>query len=216
MSNSKEIIAILIPGFPESEQDSICLPAQQSFVLHLQQSMPDVNIVVLTFHYPYHQKPYAWNGIQVIPFSGLNKGGIAGYFMRRKIDNVLKQLHQKNRIKALLSFWYGECAYVGQVFSRKMGVPHYCWIRGQDAKKDNHYPEKLKLKSEQLIALSEFLQDEFEKNHGVRPKWLVNQGIDAKNFHSMNTIKDIDLLAVGSLIPLKRLELFIETVKNII
>jgi len=215
MSSDKEILAILIPGFPGSEDDTICLPAQQSFVYHLQQSMPQVNVVVLTFHYPYHHQPYKWKGIQVIPFSGKNKGGIAGYLMRRKIDSVLKQFHHKHKIKAVLSFWYGECAYVGQVFSKKTGVPHYCWIRGQDAREDNHYPGKLRMRPDQLIGLSDFLQDEFEKNHGVRPQWMIPQGIDPKNFAAYDQERNIELLAVGSLIPLKRLEIFIDVVAEV-
>src|SRR5690348_2907362 len=105
MEKNKQILAILIPGFPGSEEDTTCLPAQQSFILHLQRSMPEIKIVVLSFHYPFHQQPYLWNGITVFPFSGMNKGGIRGYFMRRKVDSVLRQLNQENRIKAVLSFW---------------------------------------------------------------------------------------------------------------
>ena len=55
MSN-KEILIILSPGFPESEADSTCLPMQQQFVRALKEMHPELDIVVLTFQYPYHQK----------------------------------------------------------------------------------------------------------------------------------------------------------------
>jgi hypothetical protein len=55
MSNN-EIFIILSPGFPESEADSTCLPMQQQFVRALKEMYPGLDIVVLTFQYPYHQK----------------------------------------------------------------------------------------------------------------------------------------------------------------
>jgi glycosyltransferase involved in cell wall biosynthesis len=66
-----------------------------------------------------------------------------------------------------------------------------------------------------LIALSDFLQTEFETNHGIKPQHLVPAGVDTKQFDTGNKEKDIDILGVGSLIPLKRYDLFIEIVAGI-
>ena len=114
-----------------------------------------------------------------------------------------------------MSFWYDECALVGKRFADKNGIKHFCWILGQDAKKSNKYIKYLKPKADELIALSDFIQDEFEKNHGIRPLQLIPPGIDTRQFATSTKERDIDLLAAGSLIPLKQYEVFIEIVAEI-
>jgi len=100
-------------------------------------------------------------------------------------------------------------------FADKNKMKHYCWILGQDARKTNKYPISLDLPANELIALSDFLQDEFKKNHGIKPAFIITPGVDSKQFDSKIKEKDIDLLAAGSLIPLKQFEVFIEVVAEI-
>jgi glycosyltransferase involved in cell wall biosynthesis len=127
----------------------------------------------------------------------------------------LKNIHQTHSIIGVLSFWYGECALVGKKFSDKHDIPHYCWLWGQDAKKENRYPSTVEMKANELVVLSDFLQLEFEKNHGITPQYVVPPGVDPKEFVTPSPIKDIDLVAAGSLIPLKRYDLFIEIIAAI-
>ena len=79
MSN-KEILIILSPGFPESEADSTCLPMQQQFVRALKEMHPELDIVVLTFQYPYHHKEYKWFEVKVIPFGEEIKAACINYY----------------------------------------------------------------------------------------------------------------------------------------
>lgn len=212
---NEQIFIILTPGFPESEADTVCLPMQQSFVRTLKDQFPAIKIIVLSFQYPYHQKKYKWFGIEVIPFDGRNKGGFTKLLLRKKINSTLYKLRRTNNVVGLFSFWYNECAWIGKKFADKNNIKHYCWILGQDARKENKYPEQLVPQPGELIALSDFLQKEFEKNHGVKPQWVVPPGIDASILKTSTTKKDIDLLAVGSLIPLKQYEIFIEAIAEI-
>ena len=85
-------------------------------------------------------------------------------------------------------------------------------ILGQDAKKGNKYVKNIKLKAGELIALSDFVQDEFEKNHGIRPQHVIPAAIDIRQFSDMQQERDIDILAAGSLIPLKQYDIFIEII----
>ncbi len=212
MNENRNCLILLLPGFPKDETDSSCLPSQQSFVRHLEKLCPQTDIIVLSFQYPYHTRPYNWFGIKVIPFAGKNKGGLKRLWLRQKINNCLEKILRQQPVIGLLSFWYGECAAVGNRFARRHGIKHFCWIRGQDAKKENSYPEKLKLPPASLIALSDFLQESFEKNHAARPFTVIPPGIDSKSFPGHPQKRDIDLLAAGSLIPLKQFHLFIEAV----
>ena len=214
MSN-KEILIILSPGFPESEADSTCLPMQQQFVRALKEMHPELDIVVLTFQYPYHRKEYNWFEIKVIPFGGRNKGGFHKLLLRNKINSTLKKLYRERKIVGLFSFWYNECAFIGKKFAAKYGVKHYCWILGQDARKGNKYPKLLPPLSNELVALSDFIQNEFERNHGIKPQFVIPPGIDETLFSSIPKEKDIDLLGVGSLIPLKQYDIFLEIVMEL-
>ena len=215
MSNERKTLVILTPGFPESEADTTCLPMQQQFARRLKEVFPSINFIVLSFQYPYHPETYKWFGTTVICFNGRNKGGIKKLLLREKIMATLKKINQENKIVGLLSFWYNECAWVGKKFGEKKGIKHYCWILGQDAKKENKYPARLKPMANELIALSDFLQDEFEKNHGARPSRVIPPGINARQpVHSLKE-KDIDVIGVGSLISLKQYEIFLQVISEI-
>lgn len=215
-----ETLVILTPGFPKDEADTTCLPMQQSFVRNLKEHYPQLNIIILSFQYPFHKKSYPWFDIPVIPFGGRNKGGLSRLLLHQKIYGRLKKINKVNKITGLLSFWYGECAWVGKRFADKHSIKHYCWILGQDAKKTNKYVKYLRPEDNELIALSDFIQDEFEKNHDIRPKHVIPPGPDnyrddTRQFTVSTKERNIDLLAAGSLIPLKQYDIFIEIIAEI-
>jgi glycosyltransferase involved in cell wall biosynthesis len=210
MNNAKKTLIILTPGFPASETDSTCLPLQQSFVKTIKQKHPELNLVVLSFQYPYHTNEYTWQGIPVIPFCGKNKGGIARLLLRKKICSKLAGIAEQTSIAGMISFWYGECALIGHRFSKKIHARHLCWILGQDARINNKYPHRVNAPANELVALSDFIQIEFEKNHGIRPMHIIPPGLDTQPVN--NVERSIDVLAAGSLIPLKNYDVFIRVV----
>lgn len=213
--NNKQTLVILTPGFPDSEADSTCLPMQQQLVKALKKNDPTPDIIILSFQYPYHRTKYTWHGVRVIPFNGQNKGGIPRLILRQKILTILDSLHRESPITAILSFWYGECAAIGNLFANKNSLRHFCWVLGQDAKKENKYPKRVDLEAGELIALSDAVSTGFEKNHHIRPMHLITPGIDTSLFDTTKKEKNIDVLGVGSLIPLKQYAIFIEVVAGI-
>jgi glycosyltransferase involved in cell wall biosynthesis len=213
--NDKTTLLLLTPGFAKDESDTTCLPMQQTFIRSLNEKFPQLNIIILAFQYPYIKKTYQWFGNTVISFNGRNRGGFFRLFLREKCNAVMKRIHKTTEISGLLSFWYGECAIVGKRFANKHELKHYCWMWGQDAKKNNKYASSAMLKGDELIAFSDFLQNEFEKNHGIRPLHVITPGIDIKEFSSGNPKKGIDIIAAGSLIPLKQYDIFIQVIGEI-
>ena len=213
--SDKNTFVILSPGFPESEHDSTCLPMQQSFVKVMARMYPSIRIVVLSFQYPYHRNTYRWFDVKVIPFNGRNRGGLTRIRLRKQIDAALTAIHNERPIAGILSFWTNECAWTGKKFANQQRLSHYSWILGQDAKKENKYPQRLKFQSEELIALSDFSQDKFEENHHVKPGFVIPPGIDPELFSKESSARDIDLLAVGSLIELKQYPVFLEVVARV-
>lgn len=215
ISSENDTLIILTPGFPESESDSTCLPMQQSLLLHLKEKDPALNIIILSFQYPYYQKTYDWFGNRVISFNGQNKGGLSKLLLRQKINRTLKEINNKYEVIGLLSFWYGECALVAKRFADKNNLKHYCWLLGRDAGKENKYPLQVRATANELIALSDFLQDEFERNHQTRPLYMIPSGGYGNKIDNHAKERNIDIIGAGSLIPLKRWDIFIDCIAEI-
>ncbi len=210
-----KVLVILTPGFPKDETDTSCLPFLQDFIRGLNEQAPKLKPVILAFDYPFLNTTYQWNGNEVISFNGWRKKNIRRYLKWMIIWRRLKKIHQNQNIVGLLSLWCGECAYLGNRFAGKYSLPHFCWIQGQDAKRENRFVSRIKPAAGELIAISDFNQKDFERNHGFRPGRVIPVGIKPPATLTENVTKDIDILGVGSLIPLKQYNLFIEVIYNI-
>lgn len=215
MKNKQPALVILTPGFPKDENDSTCLPAQQLFVRLLKEKFPLLNIIVLTFQYPDAAVEYNWHDCRVISLGGKGKGKLFRLLLWYKAWKKLQQLSKSSTIKGLLSFWCGECALVGKRFGKKYNIQHLCWILGQDAKKENKYVQRIKPTAGELIAMSDFLQETFWKNHTIKPAVVIPNGIDIRLFSKKIAIKNIDIMGAGNLIPLKQYDVFIGIISAI-
>ncbi len=212
MENKTETLVILSPGFPANEADTSCMPAQQIFVKALKEVCPGLNIIVLAFQYPYTASEYQWHGIKVIAIGGKNKGMLFRFFTWTKAWLTLRKLKKEYQLMGLLSFWFGECAFIGSYFAKTYRLNHYSWVLGQDAKKGNKYLKWIKPKGDSLIALSDFIAKEMKKNYGISTLQVIPVGIDTSLYGPVPSVRDIDILGAGSLIPLKQYDLFIEAI----
>jgi glycosyltransferase involved in cell wall biosynthesis len=128
----------------------------------------------------------------------------------------LGQLRRKTPIAGVLSLWLAECTFIGGWFSKANHLPHFTWVVGQDARPQNHYVKRIRPEGERVIAFSDFLRRELERNFGVRAGLVVNNGVNAEAFPELNTgARRYDILGAGSLIPLKRYSLFLEIVHHL-
>ncbi|WP_259068675.1 glycosyltransferase family 4 protein [Mucilaginibacter sp. X4EP1] len=215
MEHTLETLVILTPGFPANEADTACIPPQQLFVKALKEICPGLEIIVLTFHYPHVSTEYEWNGVKVITIGGKDEGQLSRLKTWTKAWFILRKLKNKYHPFGLLSFWMGECAFIGHYFAKTHGLKHYSWILGQDAKKGNKYFDWIKPNADSLIALSDFVANEVRKNYGLLPANIVPVGIDTSMFKDSHAKRDIDVLGAGSLIPLKQYHLFIQTIASL-
>ncbi len=215
MNKAGKTLVILSPGFPENEGDTTCLPAQQAFVRALNHRFESLNIVILSFQYPFISNSYVWNNNLVIPLNGREKGKISRLWTWIRAWQTLKKLRKEYEIIGLLSFWCTECALIGTRFGKKYLIKHYCWILGQDARKNNRFILWIKPQAENLMAMSAFLSKEFYKNHHIKPAHIVPNGIDISSYPRRVEKRDIDVLGVGSLIPLKQYEVLIRVIKKL-
>jgi glycosyltransferase involved in cell wall biosynthesis len=212
MENKLETLVILSPGFPSNEADTTCMPPQQLFVKALKEVCPGLNVIVLTFHYPFTAAEYEWHGVKVIALGGKSKGRLYRINTWVKAWLTLRKLNKQYQLIGLLSFWFGECAWVGNYFAKQHRLIHYSWLLGQDAKMGNKYMKQVKPKGDSLIALSDFIARQVSKNYGITPFNVIPVGIDTCLFGDMPEKRDIDILGAGSLIPLKQYHLFVEVI----
>ena len=213
--NKQKTLVILTPGFPANEDDTTCIPSMQIFVRGLKQSKPQLHVVVISFQYPFTASTYSWYGVEVIALAGKGRGQLFRLVTWRRVWQALKQLHSRYKIEGLLSFWIGEAAFMGHRFAKKYNLPHYTWLLGQDAKAGNHYVKQIKPEGRSLIAISDFLAKEFRINYGITPEHVIPTGIDITLFSALPVKRDIDIIGVGSLIPLKQYGLFINVIKSL-
>lgn len=203
-------LVVLSPGFPASEADTACLPSQQLFIRTLTQNYPRLDVIVIAFQYPFVEKTYNWYGATVIACNGRNRGHFFRRMLWRKVWMQLENLSKQRRLMGILSFWYSECCYLGSRFAASKSLPHQCWISGQDARPGNKDIDRTGAGRHELVAMSDFLRNEFEKNYGIRPAHVIPNGIQLPK--PSNARRTIDVIGVGSLIPLKQFDVFIDMV----
>ena len=215
MSVTEKILLILTPGFPANEDDTTCIPPQQTFVKALKENNPSLKIIVVAFQYPFFKANYSFFGVKVISLDGRNKAKLARVITWIKAWNTLLKINRENEVIGILSFWLGECALIGKWFAKYHDIKQFTWLLGQDAKKGNIYYRLVQPTSSSLIALSDFISEEFNKNYSKLPAHTIPVGIDTSKFSQEVFERNIDIIGVGSLIPLKRYDLFIHIIKEI-
>lgn len=131
----------------------------------------------------------------------------------RAIKYVLQE-HFRKEVFLIHSFWLEECAFVGQLMSRLLSVRHIASIMGQDALQRNLYLRYLGFSSMFISAGSSYAGDAFYKSTRRKVDAIIPIGLDVCNFdiNRNEQPREIDILGVGSLIPLKNYKLFIEII----
>ena len=213
--DQSETIIIITPGFPRDELDTTCLPAHQNFVKSLNRVCPRLKIIIVSIQYPPREDCYQWHGNSVISLNGKRIPKIFRPLLWLKIYQQIKKINRPN-ILGILSFWCLEGAFVGSCFAKRNNLLHLSWLTGQDARKGNLFIKLIKPKAGALVAMSDLLVDEFEKNYFIRPQYVVPNGINTGAFPDQKTEKSIDLFAAGSLIPLKQYSMFIDVVAELV
>jgi glycosyltransferase involved in cell wall biosynthesis/SAM-dependent methyltransferase len=220
MTYRPKTLVLLTPAFPADESPVNWVTTQQLFVRTLRSQYPDVRLIILTFYYPYSISSYEWHGIQVRSFDGQHRRKLRRPLFWLDIWRQLRRIRKESDLIGLFSFWCGECALIGTHFGRRYGIRHFCWLCGQDAKADNKLVKFIRPRPEELIAMSDFLVDEFYRNHGIRPLYMIPNGIGPEEFPpdaleraSAGVAKrDIDLIGVGTLSSFKRYDLLVTAV----
>jgi len=214
MSNKEKTLVILTPAFPANESEH-WLVSQQLLLCSIKKLYPDIRIIVLSFIYPSAISNYYWKDIEIFSFDGGKYKKLRRLFLWRNVWKKLNEINKRQRVSAILSFWCGECALIGSYFGKRRVVKHFVWICGQDARKENRKIRFIRPRPGELIAMSDFLVDEFHKNHCIKPAHLIQNGIDPSMFTLTNQKKEIDIIGAGSLSFMKQYNIFLEIIAGL-
>jgi len=215
MSEANSTLILLTPGFPENEEDTTCLPFAQTYIIALKESYPDLEIIIIAFQYPFFRNSYSWKNNEVICMGGAGKGEGHRLVLWFRVWRTLMKLNKEKNVIGLFSLWCTECSLTGHYFSKFYKLKHYIWLCGQDAKSGNKYVRYIRPKEDELVAMSDFLKMEFYRNFSISPKHVIPLCLDIKQFSGKPAARDIDILGVGSLIPLKQYDVFINVIKKL-
>jgi len=210
--NSAKHILFLVPGFPADENDFNCIPPLQEFLLKFKSSYFSAKISVIPLQYPYQLKDYIWNGIKIYPLRGKNSA-VKKPLVWLQAFRCSVSIHKSNPVDVIHSLWLGECAMIGNILSKKLNCPHICTLMGQDVKASNKYLSLSKNEKIRIVALSQNQSNQFFQITNRKADGIIHWGIDDQKFR--NAERDIDLLAVGSLIPLKNYSFFIRLIAEL-
>jgi len=213
MSSNKHIL-LLTPGFAANEADDSCIPALQVYLKTFREMFPDYKLSLIAFHYPFSAESYSWNGISVFPCNGRNKKWVKRLQTIRTAKSLFETIHKNEKVDLIHSFWLGECAKVGEELAKKMNIPHLNTLMGQDVRDDNRFLRKSFLATLPEVTLSDRHAALFEKNAGRKPTSIIQWGIEDEKVELTNE-RNIDILAAGSLIELKRYDLLLKTVAEL-
>ena len=214
MSQPFQII-LLTPGFPADESDTACLPALQDFVLGWKTFYPDATISVIAFQYPHKAKSYAWHSIPIYAAGGHDRNGDYRLITWMKVLLHLLMMKKKKRT-VLLSYFLTEATYVAQQFTKVSAAVHIAMAAGQDVKKSNPYLRKLNLQKLQVVVFNQKMKEELLLATGKNADAIIPFGLlEQAATGSTTGIRSIDLLVVGSLIPVKRVDAAIRIIATL-
>lgn len=203
-TNTKHIIWVT-PGFAASEQDSQCIPPMQLLAEALM-AQRGMQLHIVSLHYPKHKTPYSFHGAKVYPCAAI--GMMAKTRTRFSAYWQLSRLLRQYPQAILHSFWMTDACLITQLANRRLGTRHLVTLMGQDALPSNRYLRLLSAQQMTKIGLSKFHADQFHQTTGTQVEQIIPWGVPHLSKETSRE-KRYDVIGVGSLIPLKRYDFFI-------
>lgn len=205
-------LLLIIPTFPSpNKTNTYMVPFIQQFIAGFKTHHPNVKLTIYTLYGD--KNNYLWNNISVIPLNCKKGNLIIKLFCFLKSIFVLIRQILKNETSGILSFWYSETAIIANIVSFITSIPHYSWLQGQDVKRSNKYMRYFPPKPDNLIALSKFQNDYLYKEFGFYASTVNYISINPSFFPEINSsYRKIDIIGIGSFIPLKNFKLFLEVI----
>lgn len=207
-------ILILTPGFPKDESDVNCIPTLQIFIENFKNTFNDYNFSVISLHYPPTKSKYLWYNINVYSCGGKDISFPKRFKVWNDTLNYATIIDQQFPVSGIHSFWLGECAFLGNHLSKKFKIPHVNTLMGQELNSSNRYLRFINLKRMNIVALTDRQASIYSNKTKRSVDKIVPWGI-RNDERVMNEDREFDILGVGSLIPGKNFEMFVDILYSI-
>jgi len=187
------------------------VPFIQQFIAGFKTYYPNVKLTIYTLYGD--ENNYLWNNINVIPLNFKKGNLITKLFCVLKSVLIISKQIRKDKTNGILSFWYLETAIIANIASFITSRPHYSWLQGQDVKKSNKFMRYFTPNPNNLIALSNFQNNYLYNEFGFHASTINPISINPSFFPKINfNNRKIDVIGIGSFIPLKNFKLFLEVI----
>jgi 1,2-diacylglycerol 3-alpha-glucosyltransferase len=204
----------ITPGFASEENDLNCIPPMQLLAQEL--LLQGVDLQIVTLEYPFRSEPYRWHGATVFPCNGQNRRWLKGRTLWRAMRFCREILDTAPGRKVTVhSFWLGWASGLGERLSLRHDVPHLTTLMGQDVLPQNRkFMYGLNAgRTARFVAVSDFQNDVFEKNTGLRAAQVIPWGVVESEIPAgFTSEKTLDVLGAGSLVPVKNWEKWLRVI----
>jgi glycosyltransferase involved in cell wall biosynthesis len=208
-------IVIITPGFPKDESDDNCIPPLQDYA-KLLSSKKYIIVSVITLQYPSTKSNYNWHNVNVYALGGNDTEFPKRLFIWKEAINHFKKINAVNSVDVIHSFWLSECALIGNYISSQYGLKHINTVMGKEANRFNRYLRFINFDKLKLAALSERQADSIKNASKRNADKIIPWGLDENTLPSFeNYERKIDILGVGSLIPIKNFSSFINIIHKL-
>lgn len=211
MEKKNKHIVIITPGFPLNETESNFVTSIQLFTQEFHNNTP-YKVSIISYRYPFDKGIYFWNDIPVYTFKK-PRSILLRPVKWWAIFRTLLLIHRNHPIEVIQSFWLSQSAALGYWFAKYYKIKHFTTLLGQDVLQTNKFAYLLPLSKMNLISVSNNQQKLMFQNFKITPR-LIPLGITENPFINQFD-KTIDIIGLGSFIPLKNFELFIEVIFEI-
>lgn len=203
-------VLIITPGFAQNQQDTSCIPALQDLMLGLAR-LPNFEFKILALHFPQSDE-YLWHGIHVKSIGKDNPKRLKKILALRKFSSTIKNEITVFKPNLLHGFWLTDAGYSAALIGKKLNIPTLLTAMGQDVSPTFYTQQIYKWKTP-VVAISEFQKKHLQKM-GIEPQEVIPHGLP--KITANNSIKEFDIICVGSLIPVKRPLFALECLQAII
>lgn len=207
-------IALFTPGFPKDRDDSTCLPYVQDWLMAHQRAFPRDMIDVFSFQYPFDGGSYAWHELRVTAFGGSNRRGFWRLMTWLRVTWAFISKHHSRQYDIIHALWLDECSVVATWLGSLLEVPVVLTIMGQDSRRPHPWVRHRLSNQYAVTACSTYAANFARPLLPASVIRVVHWGV--AETPSENHARDIDILGVGSLIPLKNYDTFLEILSRLI
>ncbi len=207
------MVVLVTPGFPATETDDTCIPPLQLLVKNLAQK--GIPLAVIALEYPFQSDVYTWHGVQVFPCNGQNRLYLR-WRTRWRARAAFRTLARTHTITGVHSFWLGLAWSIGKTLAGSR-LPHATTLMGQDVlhRVNGRWLRQLNNRpAGHFVALSAFHAAEFTRETGLTARTVIPWGTeDALSTAAENPKRPIDILGVGSFLPVKNWAQWLQVVQ---